>query len=172
MLTRIVSKKAVLVVEQAERRGYGLTFAARSDANTFQPYDLWRFRTYMEDLRASYYERWTPTDATKRRYALERGYLHVFQRFGSGRDADERQIFALHCDPNETNGEVHARYKRGPHIHVSAAGWPLKDAHIALNFSHLEEILSSLEQLSVAWSNAITLVAEQVLDLHKKTRSL
>ena len=81
---------------------------------------------------------------------------------------DEKELLALHCDPNEPDDAdvlKHALYKRGPHIHVSASEQPLPHSHFALNAAHLREVLSSAEQLVQAMSKGIVLVRDQVLDI-------
>ena len=44
----------------------------------------------------------------------------------------EIEIICLHCDPSLLPNADHAKYKRGPHIHMSIAGSPYDSAHIAL----------------------------------------
>jgi hypothetical protein len=126
--------------------------------------DLWRFTTRVPKVRASYYERWIPTDFRQQTFALDRAYLHLYLR----RDQhDETEILALHCDPNESQSERHYRYKVGPHIHMSTAEDPFPHVHVALNNHDLEPILTSVAKLTGALKSAIEMVDDQVLGLLK-----
>jgi hypothetical protein len=165
LLSPLVARRTVLMVEIVERVPL-VTLAAYSGGRTPQHHHEWRFNTRVDGIRGGYYERWQPVDSTRRRYCFERGYLHLFRRVGPARESTEKQVLALHCDPNEERDAPHALYKIGPHLHVSAAEPPLNAAHIALNYSHLDEVLGSFERLSVAFSNSITMVNEQVLKLY------
>jgi hypothetical protein len=124
--------------------------------------DEWRFPTRIANIRASYHERWIPTDYRRRNLFLERAYLHLFIR---GPERTEKQILALHCDPNEPESERHFRYKAGPHVHMSTAGDPLHRSHIALNVDNLEEVLRSVTTITTALSQALAMIDEQVLGL-------
>ncbi|HWF67920.1 MAG TPA: hypothetical protein VN670_11470 [Acidobacteriaceae bacterium] len=68
------------------------------------------------------------------------------------------EIVALHCDPNEARAERHYRYKAGPHIHMSTAVDPLHHAHIGLNNDDLEDVLSSIDNLTNALRLAILMI--------------
>jgi hypothetical protein len=132
---------------------------------TFE-YRDWRFGTTVMGIRGSYFERWIPSDEKRTRFYLDRAYLHLYWQLRA--QDDEKELLALHCDPNETDdaGPLrHAHYKRGPHIHVSASEYPLPHSHFALNATQLDEILSSAERLSEAFSSGVVLVRDQVLDV-------
>lgn len=165
MLRPLIHNRTVLVPEFVERVPC-LTLAVKTGGSSLGHYSGWRFSTHIDGISASYYERWEPTNSTRRAYRFQRGYLHLFKKVGANQDATERKLVLLHCDPNEPAEAPHARYKQGPHLHFSAAGSPLSQSHIALNYSHLDEILSSFENLSKAWDNSIKLIDEQVLALH------
>ncbi|HEY3439608.1 MAG TPA: hypothetical protein VGK29_02605 [Paludibaculum sp.] len=165
MLRPLVAKRTILNVEIPERTPL-FVLAAMTGSGDQHHYDDWRFNTRVAGIRAAYYERWRPVDAKRQTYSLERGYLHLFLRCGTGRDAGEEQILALHCDPNESEDAKHSPFKRGPHLHITAAGSPLCRSHIALNYSHLNDVLCSFESLCKAWDNAIELIGEQVLTLY------
>jgi len=141
------------------------------------PSDLvrdWRFATPVKILWGSYSERWVPADTKGRRYFLDRAYLHLYRR-ARREDVNEKEILALHCDPNEPDepeehrGLKHARYKRGPHIHVSTAEQPMPHSHIALNLGELPEVVKSFEKLSGAISSAIQMLTDQVIALYQST---
>jgi len=123
--------------------------------------DLWRFATKISRIRASYHERWLQTDFRQQAFYLERAYLHLYLRSNLN---DEREILALHCDPNEAQTERHFLYKVGPHVHMSTAMNPLQHSHVALNNSNLPEVLSSVPNLTAALKSAIAMVEDQVLN--------
>ncbi|HYH01327.1 MAG TPA: hypothetical protein VD837_19530 [Terriglobales bacterium] len=124
--------------------------------------NLWRFTTRVPHVRASYHERWIPTDFRQQSFFLDRAYLHLYLRHDKN---EEDEILALHCDPNESQSERHFRYKAGPHIHMTTAADPLCHSHIALNNSDFTQVLSSVSTLTVALKTAITMVDHQVLAL-------
>lgn len=59
----------------------------------------------------------------------------------------------------------HATYKRGPHIHVSAAQQPLPHSHLALNAMHIDDVLKSIDSLDTAVRSGVVLLRDQVLDV-------
>ena len=126
----------------------------------------WRFTTIVRGVRAGYYERWIASDEKRKKYYLDRSYLHLYR---SGTDElSEREILALHCDPNEPDdtGELkHAIYKRGPHVHVTAFDQPLPHSHFAHNLGELDSILGSMLSLHRAVSTGIVMLRDQVLDV-------
>jgi hypothetical protein len=132
----------------------------------------WRFATQVPYLWGSYLERWVPVDTKARHYFLDRAYLHLYRR-SHLEGMSENEILALHCDPNEPDepsdhhGLKHARYKRGPHIHVPTAEQPMPHSHIALNLGNLPEVLNSFENLSAAFNSAIQMLDEQVIALYR-----
>lgn len=119
----------------------------------------WRFKTLKESYWASYYEEWR-AGPDRREHYLFRAYFALYQ-MAAGK---EREILALHTDPNEPEGP-HSEYKRGPHLHISWAEHPIPRAHIALNLDNLEATLSSVDTLTQAMTTALRLVREQVLEL-------
>lgn len=125
--------------------------------------DLWRFSTRISRIRASYYERWISVDYRQQAFFLDRAYLHLYLRSDA---ITEREIVALHCDPNEAQSGRHFRYKAGPHIHMSTAQDPLHHSHIALNNESFPKVLSSVANLTVAIEMAVALVDDQVLGLY------
>jgi hypothetical protein len=125
--------------------------------------DDWRFPTKIPGIRACYYERWFPTDFRRTRLYLDRAYLHLFIH---PEHNTEKQVLALHCDPNEAETSKHFVYKAGPHIHMSTAEHPLDRTHIALNTSNLAAVLKSVQDLTSAFETAVKMVEEQVLGLY------
>jgi hypothetical protein len=171
MLTPLVRSNRIAT----SRRSYlgNVTFGAYSGTEPItEAVGDWRFTTFVPSIRGAYHERWTPFDEKKKRYQLERAYLHLYRR-KTAPSSQEIEIVALHCDPNEPDepdgyqGVKHARYKRGPHIHVTAADQPIPHSHLALNLSDLSEVLRSFDNLEGAFQNAIRLLEEQVLDIYR-----
>ncbi len=142
-----------------------IIFGAFSGPRPDRPIDEWRFGTFVPSIRAAYRERWTPSDDSAKHYSLMQAYLHLYEQLSS--DESEQQFLALHCDPNEDARAPHVRYKLGPHVHVLTAPQPLPHSHFALNLSDIAGVLSSLENLDTAFSTAIRMLQEQVLELYK-----
>jgi hypothetical protein len=101
-------------------------------------------------------------DFRQESFFLERAYLHLFVRQN---DLTEKEIVALHCDPNESASSKHYRYKAGPHIHMTTAESPLHHAHIALNSNELDAVLASVGGLTTALNVAVKMLDSQVLGL-------
>ena len=153
------------LAQAARQNPRELLIAVHSGARPDTSPTDWRFTTITTGVRASYHERWLPSDETKKRYYLERAYLHLYRRLDGAR---ETEILALHCDPNEPDDAGllrHALYKRGPHIHVKGAPQPLPHSHIALNVGELPTVLSSAVSLSAAMASGILMIRDQVLDI-------
>jgi hypothetical protein len=74
----------------------------------------------------------------------------------------ERELLALHCEPEELRASV-AAYKRGPHVHISIAEYPLKDAHIALARGHLDEVLANTSNLMESLQLSILMLRDEVV---------
>ncbi|MGO8735448.1 MAG: hypothetical protein ACLQVM_21935 [Terriglobia bacterium] len=124
-------------------------------------------------MRGSYQERWCPVDEKRKRYYLERAYLHLYLTTHVDGEATEKEMVLLHCDPNEADepkgwlGLRHSRYKRGPHLHISTAQQPIPHSHFALNACDLESVLSSVESLTKAMREAVQMLEDQVLRLYE-----
>ena len=148
-------------VRASARRMYIL--AAHSGVNPSSDYRSWRLSTYRRDFRCGYFEIWKPADERNREYYLDRAYLTLFRvPLGLPQEDD---LIALHCDPIIEDTEPHAPYKQGPHLHMVFADDPLQHAHLALNRSHLGEILESIDTLSNALAIAVNMLKEEILEL-------
>lgn len=134
--------------------------------------DQWRFITHVPSMNGSYQERWCPVNEKRKRYYLERAYLHLYVTTQAEGEMKEKEILALHCDPNEAAepsgwpGLIHSKYKRGPHLHISTAEQPMPHSHFALNACHLEWVLGSVETLTKAIQVAVQMLEDQVLRLY------
>ena len=107
-----------------------------------------------------YFELWRGYGSNS--WYLDRAYLSVFQVDPSTHT--EVEIVCLHCDPNEPDHAEHALYKKGPHLHVRTADYPVSRAHIALNRGHLDAVLSSVDSLSEAMGLAVAMLKDEIMD--------
>ncbi len=141
--------------------------AAHDGGPPTSPYQDWRFATIMPDFRGMYNERWLRTELDRKEiWYLDRAYLHLYETIER---VQESEYLCLHIDPNLPNDAPHWVYKRGPHLHISAAKHPIPRAHIALNRGHLDEVLRSVESLSRALELAVYMIKEEILDSMKVT---
>lgn len=136
-----------------------LTFAVHEGAPPTSHYRDWRFNTIVPGVTAQYFEAWENVPGTNNWY-LEKAYLHLFVMKSR---TEEQEVFCLHCDPNERDGEPHSCYKRGPHVHIMSNLTPLSHAHIPLNRCHLNEVLESYEALFEAFEMGLVMVKDQIL---------
>lgn len=146
--------------------GSQLTIGVHSGSYLDMDVTDWRFSTAVQGIRAAYHERWIAVDEKRRRFYIERAYLHLYRR--RPHESEEAQIMALHCDPNEPDDSglmKHATYKRGPHIHVKAAQQPFPHSHLALNATQIDDVLNSIDSLHGAVRSGIVLLRDQVLDV-------
>lgn len=137
----------------------GLELGVHDDARPNGPVTDWRFSTKSSRIRANYHERWGPVSGESRMLHLERAYLTIYQ---SASPAQEIELLALHCEPNEPDSDG-AIYKRGPHIHIVAAQDPIPRAHIALTRGHIDEVLAATSNLTEALGWSIVMIQDEVL---------
>jgi hypothetical protein len=131
-------------------------------------YRDWRFKTKHDDLRGNYYEIWKPNDVKQDEWYLFRAYLTIYkiERI-SITEIMERNIIALHCDPDEGEREPHAKYKQGPHLHILAADDPLPHAHISLNNpKYLGPAFTSFDSFCHYLDDALEFVESQIIALY------
>jgi hypothetical protein len=106
-----------------------------------------------------YFEAWRRE--TKNDFLLDQAYLHLYART----QTEERQIVCLHCDPSLSPDARHARYKRGPHIHFSVAGFPYDGAHIALRGPDLGPVLRSMEAIHEVLAWGVEMIRDEIVAL-------
>jgi hypothetical protein len=121
-------------------------------------YSGWRFATVAFGLNAMYHECWLRK--VKNVWQLERAYLNIYKQSG----IDELEFLCLHCDPLEADTAAHARYKQGPHLHVSIAGEPIKHSHLAIHGGLLSLVLESVATLGNTMEWAVQMIRDEVLD--------
>src|SRR5262245_6538806 len=95
-----------------------LVLAMYDGARPSGQYRDWRFAVDARRHHGMYFEAWRRDG--RGRYILEKAYLHVYERT----QASEIEVIALHCDPDLKADAEHAKYKRGPHIHMTCASAP------------------------------------------------
>jgi hypothetical protein len=106
-----------------------------------------------------YFEAWRLE--TRNRFVLDQAYLNVYETT----EISEKEIVCLHCDPSLPPDSDHARYKRGPHIHMSIAGFPYDRAHIALQGPDLAPVLRSTDTLHSALAWGVEMIRDEILVL-------
>jgi len=125
------------------------------------------FKTFATDISGQYYELWKPIDPQKK-LRLDRAYLNISIVNRNTHKYDK--LISIHCDPYEENNELSCLYKRGPHLHVQKAGHPIPKCHFPLNFTELDNVLSSINNLTEALKNAIKIVQDEVLTRYQNLR--
>jgi hypothetical protein len=139
--------------------GGAVLFGAYDGSYRGGPARDWRFATVAGRIYANYYERWIPIPGRRDILCLTQAYLTIYQKEGP---TDEEELLALHCDPEEPDGEG-SIYKRGPHLHISIAGPPIRDAHIALARGHLDHVLANAPSLMEALTWSIVMIRDEIL---------
>lgn len=136
------------------------------DVSKQRDYTSWRFKTFIDNIEASYFEKWIHFE--KDLYYLDRIYFHLYKINPDARESKEYVL--LHCEPNfnwnGTTKDEQDKYQHSPHIHLKSAEEPLPHSHFSLNLLELPKILSSIKELNSAIENGILLIKEQVLDYH------
>lgn len=122
------------------------------------------FRTFVQNVWSQYHELWRPM-SKQEKLCLERAYLNIFIINSNTHNFDK--LISIHCDPYEEGDEPFCSYKRGPHLHVQKAEYPLPKCHFPLNLSELEKILSSADNITEALKNAVHIVQNEVLMRYK-----
>ena len=93
-------------------------------------------------------------------FAMQRAYLTIYERDTAGA---EKEILSLHCDPGEAVTAAHAQYKRGPHLHLSFIGNPLKRSHLALHVGRVTEVLATSQSLHATLADAVRMIGDEVV---------
>ena len=119
-----------------------------------------RVPTRVEKLFVNYYEVWLP-DTLSSNFRLERAYMHLHVSYG--REAGDRRILSLHCDPALSPKADHYRYKRGPHLHIDGAEPRLDRAHIPLCLSDPDLGGKTALTLTGSLKAAVEMIKSQLL---------
>ncbi len=140
--------------------GQSIIIGTHDGSSITSDYRDWRFSTFVPKTRASYFEKWDRFDDDL--FFLNRAYLHIY--LYDTTTSYENELILLHCDPNEAGDTNKTTYKKGPHLHIVAAEYPIPKAHIPLNMIHIHAILNSAQNLLDAMAAAVVLIKEEVLD--------
>lgn len=138
-----------------DKSGNGIVLAAHSGRGAGRDYRDWRFRSKARDVWCQYFEVWTDADP-QNRLSLTRAYFTLFLINREQNQLEE--LLCIHCDPGDQSD-----MKRGPHLHVTKAVHPLPKCHFPLNYSHLNDVLKSIQTLDTAMCKAIRIVATEVI---------
>jgi len=144
-----------------EGKDDGGRVVAAHDGGGISSTQKWIFRTFVADVWAEYYELWLPSGNSKR-LALQKAYLHLYRP--DEKRGSLKEFVCVHCDPQEDENSPGGRYKKGPHLHIRAADKPLPKSHFPLNLGHLNEILESVDALTMAMGDAVQVLADEVLN--------
>lgn len=136
-----------------------IIIGTHDEARPSSTYRDWRFALDARRYHAMYFEAWHME--ARNRFVLDQAYLNLYERTETG----EKEIVCLHCDPSIQPDSAHARYKRGPHIHMSIAGSPYDRAHIALQGPDLVHVLRSTDTLHRALAWGVEMIREEILAL-------
>jgi len=135
-------------------------------------FQSWRFRTVAREIECQYYELWS--FGTDHRIAfLDRARLHLYRTNYAERTSD--QLICIHADPyaepEREEDEAVVPYRQGVHLHVSRSEHPLPKCHFPLVLSHLDkhldDVLSSVRNLTTVIQNAVQAVRLEVLSRFK-----
>lgn len=113
--------------------------------------------TSIPQVLLNYYESWRELGRGDE-YYLDRAYMHFHLTSGP----KPIQVFSLHCDPSLKEGDVHFRYKRGPHIHVDGAKPDVSRAHISLCLMDTAKGGADLKTLMANFGEAVQMVAREI----------
>lgn len=133
------------------------TFDGSRSSNAYRD---WRFSSYRQGFRCMYFEEWHAIDSSKKIWRLRQICFSLFRTISR---TDEPEVLAIHCEPMEPDGQRHTKYKRGLHLHVSAAIQPIPHAHFAINNDYVSQVMTSIDTLSQAIESAFMMVNDQVI---------
>lgn len=123
-------------------------------------HENWYFRTLARRVYCKYHELWCRL-GDRDLWSMEQAYLSVFMLMTP--TAERVSVLCVHSDPNDTSDGRVKDYKRGPHLHVQNASYPLPKCHFPLNYGHLDAVLRSAESLTGAMHAAVQIVADELL---------
>jgi hypothetical protein len=144
--------------------GAYIIIGTHDEARPTSDYRDWRFSINAKGFVAMYFELWRLE--SRDRFVLEKAYLHLYKWTGS----NEEEIVCLHCDPSLPANADHAKYKRGPHIHMAVAGSPYRHAHIPLQGPDLAPVLRSTDSLHDALRWGVEIIRDEMLTLMRTAK--
>lgn len=141
-------------------RNYVVGLVAKGvDPSSVTVPDEMRIATKAVGIFINYHEVWLP-DSGSATYEMERAYLHVHQK--TSRDAPDRQILSLHCDPKLEPTDASFRYKRGPHIHLGGADPNIDRAHISVCLTDANMGGNDVGAISSTLSAAVSMIDAEI----------
>lgn len=141
-----------------------IIIGAHAGSTTQLDYRMWRFPTLVSSLKGNYFEQWLDVGNNNSWY-LEKAYFHIYKYYNQ--TEKEKEIIALHCDPNEPIDPQYKhrhRYKCGPHIHVTVTPTPMHKTHFALNLANIKNVTSDYDELMKAFKDGLIMIKEEFLD--------
>lgn len=142
---------------KVSRGGTQVIIGTHDEAQPSSDYRNWRFSINAKGFVAMYFELWRLV--SRDRFILEKAYLNLYEWTGSA----EKEIVCLHCDPSLPEDVDHAKYKRGPHIHMAVAGHPYDRVHLALQGPDLAPVLRSADSLHNALAWGVEMIRDEML---------
>jgi hypothetical protein len=131
-----------------------ILYSAFEQSKTTSDYRATRFRTKNPDYEGNYFERWTKVKINK--WKLTQAYLTIYY--------DNKEIVALHCNPDISTKDPIYKYKSGPHIHVNHSNSNISKAHIALNLSNIDAVTENFDDFEKAISNAVIMIKDEIIE--------
>jgi len=119
----------------------------------------WRFNTISKTHKAAYFEEWIDVDRG-RKFELKHAALNLYTV--APRTFEETEFLLVHCEPANVHNGV--RYKVGPHLHISCAPSPVRDAHIALCPLSVEQAIESSMKLTAILAEIAIMIREEVFN--------
>jgi hypothetical protein len=179
MLRPLRRPKKFKVCEYLEDRNIGYIFSSLDEKDYTRRYSERRLKTdLIPEIWFQYFEIWKPIDKGTH-VILSQCCLHLFLTDVATKTL--KPLVFLHCDPTfgsdfsdeERKNEQkmrQCRHKQGPHIHIELAPYPIPRCHFPLNLGHLDGVLASVADLTMAMSAAAEILHYEVLHEYKKRR--
>jgi len=131
-----------------------ILYSAYEQSKTTSNYKDIRFRTKNPEYEGNYFERWVKVNTNK--WKLTQAYLTIY--------FDNREVIALHCDPDISIKDPIYKYKSGPHIHVKHSNTNISKAHIALNLSNIKAVTGNFDDFKNAISDAVIMIKDEIIE--------
>lgn len=141
----------------------GVIPKGQSPASISSP-DAVRVPTKVESIFLNYYEAWV-SDAETGGYLLERAYMHIHHK--RTKDAPDRQILCLHCDPLLEKKDPSFVYKRGPHLHIGGAAPNIDRSHISVCLNDPQQGGGDVASLTSTLQLAVTMIDREIFPLYR-----
>ena len=117
-------------------------------------------------LDCKYFEIWRPVSPDAEDWFLTSVNLSVLRRNKEKPLLDE--IVCVHCEPETIVPNPAGRHKRGPHLHVERAEYPLMRCHFPLCITNLDNVLHSPAAFDDALAMFVETINDEVVDRYRK----